>query len=270
MCEHEMPPIEEKQKALCEMLQQHPRMLIAYSGGVDSAFLLWFAIHRARIDAVGILADSPSLKRSERREALDFAQQHRLPVQVIETREMDDPDYQSNPLNRCFYCKHELFEKMEEEARSQHFPALAYGENADDLGDHRPGRQAAKKFQILSPLQACGLTKADIRQLAADAGLEVADKVAQPCLASRLPTGVPVDPEKLKRVEAAESFLSHLGFRIVRVRHHHDKARVEVAEEDVSRLLSDEVSERVRGHLLDLGFPDVELSASGYRGPSTL
>lgn len=243
-------------------------MLVAYSGGVDSAFLLWFAVHRAGIDAVGILADSPSLKREELKKALEFAHRHRLEVQVIETRELENPDYQANPLNRCFYCKHELFEQMETQARLRNYPALAYGENADDLGDHRPGRQAAEKFQILSPLQACGLTKADIRTLAAEAGLEVSDKIAQPCLASRLPTGVPVDREKLERVEAAESFLNRLGFRIVRVRHHHDKARVEVAEAEVPRLLDKDVSELVRKHLIGLGFPEVELSTTGYHGPS--
>lgn len=260
----------DKSDRLIAYLQDRPRMMVAYSGGVDSGFLLWFCIHQAGIDAVGVLADSPSLKRSELEEARSFARHHALPLDIIQTSELQDPRYQSNPVNRCFYCKHELFARMEERAREAGFPCLAYGENADDVGQHRPGRDAAHQFEVLAPLQACGFHKADIRRLASEAGLPIADKVAQPCLASRLPTGVTVDRTKLERVEAAEAFISHLGFRIVRVRHLDDRARVLVGRSETPALLKPESRDLIEKELIRLGFPLVEFCEQGYQGPSEL
>lgn len=258
----------QKQDLLRAKLNSFGRCFIAYSGGVDSGFLLWFAVHHSQTDATGVLADSESLKRSEKEGALSFATAHRLPLRILHTRELDNPDYQANPLNRCFYCKYTLFEEMERLAASEGVDALCYGENADDAAHDRPGRDAARQFAIQSPLHDCGLTKADIRALAAAAGLAVADKPAEPCLASRIQTGIPVTSERLAAVEAAEGFVASLGFEIVRVRHRGDHAVVQVAPSEVGKLLGTPTGEAICHHLLSLGFPRVELDPHGYIGPS--
>lgn len=264
----EMSDLKEKERTLTQILNQAPRLMIAYSGGVDSAVLLWFAVHRSHTEALGVIADSPSLKRSELHEAIQFATSHQLPLQIVQTNELNNPEYQANPLNRCYFCKHELFSKMESLAQESKYPVLAYGENLDDIGDHRPGRQAALDFKVIAPLKEAGLTKSDIRHLARRENLEVAEKVAQPCLASRLPTGVMVDHDKLQRVEQAEEFLAALGFQIIRVRHFEEKAKVLVSDKEVSRLHEIETAERIINKLLELGFAEVELSKDPYQGPS--
>jgi len=252
------------------LLDALPRVLVAYSGGVDSSFLLWFATHRSRTQPLGILADSESLKRAELEDARTFATRHQLPLRIVRTEELRNPDYAANPLNRCYYCKHTLFEEMDQLARQENVDALCYGENADDGGFNRPGRQAAQKFQIRAPLQEAGLTKQDIRCLADDFGLEIADKPAQPCLASRIQHGVPVTSERLKTVEQAEAILSDLGFRITRVRHQGDRALVQVAPEETPRLLDPKVATRVRSQIRACGFQEVELDQNGYRGAGLL
>jgi len=243
-------------------------VLVAYSGGVDSAFLLWRACRIPGLRVEGVLADSPSLKRSERDAALAFARAQGLPVRLLSTHETEDPRYQANPANRCFFCKAELFQRMEALARAEGWNALAYGEHADDLGHDRPGRQAAEHFAVIAPLREAGIGKAAIRAWAAAAGLSVADKPAQPCLASRIPTGQPVTPEKLRRIEAAEAAVEAEGFRIVRVRHWDETALVQVSPAETTRLLAEPCASRIRSALQALGFAQVRLDPSGYQGAS--
>ncbi|MDX6766097.1 MAG: ATP-dependent sacrificial sulfur transferase LarE [Candidatus Methylacidiphilales bacterium] len=257
-----------KVEELDRILRLHAPLLVAYSGGVDSAFLLWRAVHVLGTSVSGALADSPSLKRSELEEATTFAREHGLPVRVVRTTEVEDPRYQANPLNRCYFCKHELFGQLHELAQKEGFRAVAYGENADDAGEFRPGQEAAREFAVLAPLRDAGLTKAEIRTLAREAGLGVADKPAQPCLASRIPTGLEVTPEKLRRVEAAESLVSRAGFRIVRVRHLDRSALVQVSPLETPRLLEPALSSELRRSLLELGFDDVAFDPTGYQGAS--
>lgn len=258
----------DKEIKLHAILQGLPNALIAYSGGVDSAFLLWSA-HRVLAErALGILADSPSLKRSELAESQAFALEWNLPLRVIQTRELANPDYRANPLNRCFHCKHELFDQMNRIAQAENFGAICYGENADDAHDFRPGQQAAQQFRVLAPLREAGLNKSDIRELAREAGLSVADKAAQPCLSSRIPHGEEVTPEKLQQIEQAESVLEKEGFRIFRVRHFGTRALVLVSPEETPKLLQYDVIQRVAAALQHFGFSTVDFDPLGYRGAS--
>jgi len=263
-------PISLKVDQLKTSLELHSRCLIAFSGGVDSAFLLWFATHKTDTKARGVLADSDSLKRSELDSALAFCQKHQLELTVVKTDELNNPDYAANPLNRCFYCKHTLFEEMEALAKRENVDALCYGENADDAAHDRPGRQAAQKFKILAPLQHAGLTKAEIRSLARRYDLEVHEKKAQPCLASRIQHGVEVTSERLQVVETAENFIDSLGFEIVRVRHEGQSARVQVAPDETERLLRPEIARQVTDKLLSLGFKEILLDERGYQGAGLL
>ncbi len=262
--------LNEKVLLLKQLLEAHPRCLIAYSGGVDSAFLLWFATHESRTAATGILADSESLKRSELAAAIAFCEQHQLQLTTVQTREVSNPDYAANPLNRCFYCKHTLFEEMEALALREGVDALCYGENADDASHDRPGRDAARKFKILAPLQQAGLTKQEIRSLARHYQLEVSEKKAQPCLASRIEHGIQVTPERLSTVENAEDFVETLGFKIVRVRHQGDHAKVQVAPNETEQLLQPETANRITAKLKSLGFQSVTLDPQGYQGAGLL
>jgi pyridinium-3,5-biscarboxylic acid mononucleotide sulfurtransferase len=260
--------LDTKLQQLDALLGAHSPLLVAYSGGVDSAVLLWRAVQVLGDAALGAIADSPSLKRSELQEALDFANRHQLPLRVVETEETHDPRYQANPVNRCYFCKHELFSQLDSLARREKFAAVAYGENADDAGDFRPGQNAAREFAVLAPLREAGLTKADIRQLAHQAGLEVADKPAQPCLASRIPTGLEVTPEKLSQVEQAEAVLEQHGFRIVRVRHLGARALVQVSPAETPRLLEPARMNEIQKDLRKLGFAEIEFDPAGYQGAS--
>lgn len=239
-------------------------MLVAYSGGVDSAYLLWRSYQEIGNQVLGVLADSPSLARTERAAAIRLAHEHGLPLRILETGEMDNPDYRANPPNRCFFCKAELFSRMEALAEAEGFDTLAYGENADDVAADRPGSLAARTFSVCAPLREAGLGKADVRTLAALAGLQVADKPASPCLASRIPHGQEVTPEKLARVEAAESILRSLGLKIVRVRHDQATARIQVAPGEIPHLRA--TAETWLKPILALGFNAVEVDPNGYRG----
>ncbi len=249
---------------LAETLRSCGRLLVAYSGGVDSAYLLWRSHQEVGDRVLGVLADSPSLARSEREGAIQFARDHQLPLRIIGTQEMENPQYRANPPNRCFFCKAELFAKMEDLAAAEGFDTLAYGENADDIAADRPGSAAARAFAVRAPLREAGLGKAAVRRLAAEAGLRVAEKIASPCLASRIPHGQEVTPDKLARVEAAEALLRGLGFRVVRVRHTGTAARIQVAPDEVAGLR--EAEGRWQTSLMELGFTAVEIDPNGYRG----
>ena len=216
-----------KFEQLRELLGSYGSCLVAYSGGVDSVFLAHVAREVLGDKSLAIIADSPSLPRRELEEALLVARRFQIPVRVVKTREFENPDYVANPKDRCYFCKHELFEELTPIARREHFAIIAYGENASDVGDFRPGARAAEEFQVRAPLKEVGLTKREIRELSARLGLPTADKPQMACLSSRLPYGEPVTPEKLRMIEAAENFLRDLGFRDVRVRHHESGARGE-------------------------------------------
>lgn len=258
-----------KHDRLVAVLRSYGSCVVAYSGGVDSVLLARVARDVLGDRTLAAIADSPSLPRRELAEALALAERFGIPVRVVQTREFNNPDYLANPQNRCYFCKHELFTELVPLARELGFAVIAYGENASDLGDHRPGAQAAAEFQVRAPLKEAGLTKADIRELSAQLGLPTADKPQMACLSSRIPYGEPVTPEKLRMIEAAEDTLRDLGFYDVRVRHHELKqghlARIEVGPGELARFLTDGVNPRVAEALKGLGYAHVTLDLLGYR-----
>lgn len=259
-----------KLEALQQILREHSPLVIAYSGGVDSAYLLAEA-HRILGDqALGVIADSPSLPRAALAEALALAQQLGAKVEVVQTSELENPDYSSNPPNRCYFCKAELFRKLDTLARERGYRAIAYGENADDMAQVRPGRRAAEEFAVLAPLRDAGLTKAEIRALSHELGLPTADAPAQPCLSSRIPWGTPVTVEALALVEQGELVLRTLDFRIFRVRYlaqpEGPRAKVQVAPEEMPRLL--ELRGQVESGLRAVGYVSVEIDPAGYQSPA--
>lgn len=258
-----------KLEKLRELLRSYGSCLTAYSGGVDSVFLAYVAHQVLGSRALAAIADSPSLPRSELAEALELGHRHGFPVRVIRTREFDNASYLANPQNRCYFCKHALFDELTPLARAEGFAVIAYGENASDVGDHRPGAQAAAEFQIRAPLKETGLTKADIRALSAQLGLPTADKPQMACLSSRIPYGESVTPAKLAMIEAAESFLRSLGFHDLRVRHHQltagALARIEIAVEELPSMLADGRPAHIASRLKELGYHQVTLDLQGYR-----
>ena len=215
-----MAVVSERYERLRGLLRSYGSCLVAYSGGVDSVFLAYVAHEVLGDKALAAIADSPSLPRREFEQALALARQFQFPVRVIRTREFENASYLANPDNRCYFCKHELFTELAPLAKAEGLAVIAYGENASDIGDYRPGAQAAAQFQVRAPLKEAGLTKADIRALSAELGLPTADKPQMACLSSRVPYGEAVTPEKLKMIEQAEDLLRDLGFYDVRVRHH--------------------------------------------------
>jgi len=255
------------------LLRSYSSCLVAYSGGVDSVFLAFIAHQVLGDKCLAAIADSPSLPRRELDEAVAIAGRFSIPLQIIRTAEFENPDYLSNPNNRCYFCKHELFTQLTPLARDRHFAVIAYGENASDIGDHRPGAQAAGQFQVRAPLKEAGLTKAEIRAFSAQFGLPTADKPQMPCLSSRVPYGEPVTPEKLRMIEEAEYVLRDLGFRDVRVRHHEGPggsrtaalARIEIGPDEMPKLLTDGIYARVSESLRKLGYAHVTLDLQGYR-----
>jgi uncharacterized protein len=244
------------------------RLLVAYSGGVDSAFLAWVAHQELAADMLAVLADSPSLARSQMRDAVAFAEEQRIPLLVIETAEMERPEYRRNDQARCFHCKDELFTTMQEYAGQHGFHTVAYGMNVDDQGDYRPGQKAAQQHGVAAPLLDAGLTKHDIRQLAREAGLRVWDKPAAPCLSSRVEYGRPVTREVLSAVEAGEEALRQLGFRQFRVRHHGEIVRLEIATDELPHALTPAMAAEFTRIFKALGFRYVTLDLEGFRSGS--
>jgi pyridinium-3,5-biscarboxylic acid mononucleotide sulfurtransferase len=276
------------------LLRSYSSCLVAYSGGVDSALLAYVAHEVLGDKSLAAIADSPSLPRRELEEALALGRQFQFPVRVIRTREFESASYLANPDNRCFFCKHELFKELAPLAKAEGFAVIAYGENASDIGDHRPGAQAAAEFQVRAPLKEAGLTKAEIRALSSRLGLPTADKPQMACLSSRVPYGEPVTPQKLSMIEQAENILRDLGFYDVRVRHHEMRsaefgmrnshsgpqsphsalrtphsalhlARIEVGPTEMRKFLENGASAKVAEALKQIGYAHVTLDLQGYR-----
>ena len=265
------PPEMRSQQKLINLrsgLRAMSRLLVAYSGGVDSAFLAWVAHQELGAEMLAVIAESPSLARWQMRDAVAFAEEHGIPLAIIETREMERPEYRRNDSARCFHCKDELFTVMRDYAAKHGFSGIAYGLNVDDQGDFRPGRTAAEQHSVAAPLLDAALTKHDIRQLARDAGLRLWDKPASPCLASRIEYGRPVTPEALAAVEAAEDALRDLGFREFRVRYHGELARIEIARNELPRALTSQMAAEFTRRLKALGFKYVTLDLEGFRSGS--
>ncbi len=252
---------------LRENLRSRAPLVIAYSGGADSAFLLAVAREALGERMLGVIADSPSLPRQALADALDLARSISAPVEVIRTEEMNDENYVSNPMNRCYFCKAELFVKLDQLARDRGFAAIVYGENADDAGHFRPGVKAAAEFSVLAPLKEAGLTKMEIRELSRGMGLPTADNPSQPCLSSRIPHGTPVTREALSMVERGEALVRSLGFRVFRVRHlSNSRARVQIAPEEMGGLPGARHS--LETGLAAVGYASVEIDPAGYRSPA--
>jgi uncharacterized protein len=253
---------------LRDILSDHPRLIVAYSGGVDSAFLAWTAQQVLGSQMLAVVADSPSLARTHLQEALAFARDHKIPVAVVETNELENPAYLRNDAMRCFHCKDELFTVLERFRNERGFDAIAYGINVDDQGDFRPGQQAAREHSILAPLLEAGLTKAEIRELARQSDLQVWDKPASPCLSSRMEYGRAVTPEALSVIERGEDALRTMGFRQFRVRHHGEIVRIEIAREELPRALTAEMAATFTAQFKALGFKFVTLDLEGFRSGS--
>ena len=257
--------LERKQAALDGALRELPSLIVAYSGGVDSAYLA-YAAHRALgAGALSVTAVSPSYPERHRTLALRLASEFGFNHLVIQTDEMARPEYRANPANRCYYCKHELYTHLSTIARARGIPAIADGSNADDRGDYRPGRQAAREFGVRSPLDDAGLTKDEIRELSHRAGLPTWDEPASACLSSRIPYFSEVTDEKLRMIERAENVLRDLGFRICRVRHHDTIARLELGRDEIPRALEPETADTIDRELRAIGYAHVTVDLRGYR-----
>ena len=254
-----------KAHRLHDLLAGYQSVLIAFSGGVDSAYLA-IAAHDALGDrALAITADSPSYPDTHRQLALSIARDFQFPHELIRTAELDRPEYRANPANRCYYCKDELYSQLTAIARERGIAVVVDGNNADDRGDYRPGRQAAREHGVRSPLDEADLTKDDIRQLARAAGLASWDEPASACLSSRIPYGQEVTDQRLRQIERAEQVLRDLGFRIFRVRHHDTVARLEIAKAEMPRVLDPEINATLVSQLKALGYQYVSLDLQGYR-----
>jgi uncharacterized protein len=254
-----------KQAALEANLSSLGSVMVAYSGGIDSAYLAYVAHLVLGEKALAVIADSPSLARTHLADAIAFAEEHTIPLQIIRTEELANPDYQRNDTQRCFHCKDELFTQMDRFLATSDFKHIAYGRNLDDNGDFRPGQRAAAEHHAVAPLADALLTKADIRSLAHTAGLRIWDKPASACLSSRVEYGRPVTPEVLAQIEAAEEHLRILGYKQFRVRYHGELARIEIAREELANALSLDQMDRITEAFRKLGFQYVTLDTAGYR-----
>jgi uncharacterized protein len=263
-----MGDLSNKQAALDRSIRALGRTLVAYSGGVDSAFLAWAAHRVLGKEMLAVIADSPSLARAQLADAVEFAGEMGIPLEVVTTSELDSPDYTRNDASRCFHCKDELFTVMEKFRDVRGFDSIAYGVNVDDRGDFRPGQAAAKRHHVAAPLLAAGLSKKDVREMARVAGLRVWDKPASACLSSRIEYGRAVTRENLSVVEQGEDALRELGFRQFRVRHHGDIVRIEIAREELPRALDPEMAMQFTKLFKTLGFKFVTLDLEGFRSGS--
>jgi uncharacterized protein len=257
-----------KRQSLDQHLGALGRTLVAYSGGVDSAFLAWAAHEILGGNMLAVIADSPSLARTQLADATAFAGEQRIPLEIVATGELDRPEYARNDASRCFHCKDELFTVMEEFRSRRGFDSIAYGVNLDDQGDFRPGQRAAEQHRVAAPLRDAGLTKQEIRELARAAGLRVWDKPASACLASRIEYGREVTREALAVAEQGEDALRALGFAQFRVRHHGEIVRIEISREELPRALSPEMAADFARIFKALGFQFVTLDLEGFRSGS--
>ncbi len=257
--------LDAKEVALFEVLRKLRRVIVAYSGGTDSAYLAWAAQRTLGNAAIAITADSASIPESHKRDAEAFAREAGFKHEYIATDEFNNPDYDKNDKDRCFHCKDELFTQLESYAAAHGYEHIIYGVNKDDLGDYRPGQRAAKLHQVKAPLVKAGLTKAEIRQLARRAGLSIWDRPAAACLSSRVPYGTPVTRETVKTIEQGEEQIKALGFRQFRVRFHGDLVRIEIARDELPRALSTEYFDEFTRIFKALGFHYVTLDVEGYR-----
>jgi pyridinium-3,5-biscarboxylic acid mononucleotide sulfurtransferase len=260
--------LDQKAEHLRQILVARGRLIVAYSGGVDSAFLAWAAHRALGGQMLAVIADSASLARTHLEDALAFARAKKIPVEVVETQELENPAYIRNDAMRCFHCKDELFTVLERYREARGFDAIAYGVNADDVGDFRPGQQAARRHGVLAPLLEAGLNKTEIRELARQAELRVWDKPASACLSSRMEYGRAVTSEALGAIERGEDALRAMGFRQFRVRHHGEMVRVEIATEELPRALTVEMARKFTAVFKGLGFKFVTLDLEGFRSGS--
>ncbi len=262
---HDDARLLEKAAALEARLAGLGSVLVAYSGGVDSAYVAVTATRILGARALCVTADSPSYPDHHRDLAIGTARAFNLRHEMVPTSEVEHPDYRANPANRCYYCKHELYTHLTAIARARDFAAVVDGSNADDRGDYRPGRQAAREFGVLSPLDEAELTKDEIRELARRAGMSTWDEPASACLSSRIPYHTEVTEEKLRTIDAAERVLRDLGFRIFRVRHHDTIARLELGRDEITRALDAKVAATIDRELRALGYAHVTIDLRGYR-----
>jgi len=257
--------LDAKQERLFSILRALGKVIVAYSGGTDSAFLAWAAAQVLGDDAIAVTAVSPSLPESHRRDAAEFARRCGFRHEFIETHEFENPNYVRNDERRCFYCKDELFRRLKELAEKRGIPHVIYGVNIDDLGDYRPGQEAARQHGVRAPLVEAELSKAEIRELARRAGLPFWDRPASACLSSRIPYGIEVTPERVKLVERGEEAVRTLGFKQFRVRYHGELVRLEFAPEELDKALNREMARRLVEIFKPLGFHWVTLDLEGYR-----
>jgi pyridinium-3,5-biscarboxylic acid mononucleotide sulfurtransferase len=257
--------VRQKETALRDLLNEAPSLIVAYSGGVDSAYLAYVATQVLGERALCITADSPSYPDRHRQLALRLAGEFAFHHEVIRTSELERPEYRANPANRCYFCKHELYTHLSAIARERGIAVIADGSNADDRGDYRPGRQAAREFGVRSPLNEVDLTKAEIRELSHRAGLPTWNEPASACLSSRIPYGSEVTDEKLRMIERAEAVLRDLGFRVCRVRHYDTLARVEVGRDEIARALEPDMAALIGVELRAIGYQHVTIDPRGYR-----
>ncbi len=254
-----------KQQKLIDALREMDHVIVAYSGGADSAYLAWAAKQALGDDAIAVTADSASIPESHKRDAEAFAKQFGIHHQYVATNEFDNPDYAKNGPDRCFQCKDELFAVLERFGQERGISHIVYGVNQDDLGDYRPGQRAAQLHQVKAPLVDAGLTKAEIRELSRAAGLPTWDRPAAACLSSRIPYGTPVTIENVKQVELGETEMKALGFRQFRTRFHGEMVRIEIAREELPRAMSLDMADRLTAIFKRLGYKYVALDLEGYR-----